>query len=104
VGSPQASGPCCSGTAAQWCQAVSTVHQILLRNGLVGVQPRRCNRAWKRFERPVPNDLWQIDATKVRLADTSKAWVIDVIDDHRPIWHRRARLPVSDHHRGLAGH
>jgi hypothetical protein len=32
-------------------------------------------------ERAVPNDLWQIDATEVRLADSSKAWVVDVVDD-----------------------
>jgi transposase InsO family protein len=70
--------------------AVSTVHQILVRNGLVRVQRRRRSRAWKRFERPVPNDLWQIDATEVRLADNSKAWVIDVIDDH-------ARFAIAGH-------
>jgi transposase InsO family protein len=70
--------------------AVSTVHQILVRNGLVGVQPRRRRLAWKRFERPVPNDLWQIDATQVLLADRSKAWVIDVVDDH-------ARFAIAAH-------
>ena len=70
--------------------AVSTVHQILVRNGLVGIQPQRRSRSWKRFERPVPNDLWQIDATEVRLADQSKAWIIDVVDDH-------ARFAIATH-------
>ncbi len=62
--------------------AVSTVHAILRRNGLVGEQPRRRQLALRRFERPVPNDLWQIDATQVALADRTKAWVIDILDDH----------------------
>lgn len=62
--------------------AVSTVHAILRRHGLVGEQGRRRQLALRRFERPVPNDLWQIDATQVALADTSKVWVIDVLDDH----------------------
>jgi transposase InsO family protein len=62
--------------------AVSTVHAILRREGLIGEQPRRRQLAMKRFERPVPNDLWQIDATQVALADKSKAWIVDVLDDH----------------------
>lgn len=27
-------------------------------------------------------DLWQIDGTQVSLADGSKAWIVDLIDDH----------------------
>ncbi len=53
--------------------AVSTVHAILRRENLIGEQGRRRQLAIKRFERPVPNDLWQIDATQVALADGSKA-------------------------------
>ncbi len=49
--------------------AVSTIHQVLRRNHLVTDQPRKRPKARKRFEREVPNDLWQIDATKVALAD-----------------------------------
>jgi transposase InsO family protein len=62
--------------------AVSTVHAILRRAGLIGEQSQRRRVALQRFERPVPNDLWQIDATQVALADGSKAWVVDVLDDH----------------------
>ena len=29
-----------------------------------------------------PNDLWQIDATRIVLADNTEVWVVDVIDDH----------------------
>jgi transposase InsO family protein len=62
--------------------AVSTVHQVLVRNGLVAPQPPRRPRADKRFEREIANDLWQIDATRVVLADNTEGWVVDVIDDH----------------------
>lgn len=62
--------------------AISTVHASLRRHGLVGEQPARRRLAWRRFERPVPNDLWQIDATCVALTDATKAWVVDVLDDH----------------------
>jgi transposase InsO family protein len=62
--------------------AISTVHQVLKRNYLVAPQPARRARADKRFERDSSNDLWQIDATRVLLADNSPVWVIDLLDDH----------------------
>lgn len=62
--------------------AASTVHQTLKRNHLVAPQPPRRRRAKKRFERPVANDLWQIDATQVVLAHGERVWVIDIVDDH----------------------
>ncbi len=62
--------------------AVSTVHRVLVRNGLVAVQPPRRPRADKRFEREISNDLWQIDATRIVLGDDTEAWVVDLIDDH----------------------
>jgi hypothetical protein len=30
----------------------------------------------------LPNDLWQIDATRVALAAREQAWMLDVVDDH----------------------
>ena len=62
--------------------AVSTIHQALRRNHLVALQPPRRPKALKRFEREVSNDLWQIDATQVRLVTRRKVWVMDMIDDH----------------------
>jgi transposase InsO family protein len=62
--------------------AVSTIHQVLRRNHLVADQPRKRPKATKRFEREVPNDLWQIDATKVHLTDGTEVWVLDALDDH----------------------
>jgi hypothetical protein len=58
------------------------VHQVLWRAGLAGQQPRGPQQAWRRFGRPVPNDLWQIDATQVILEGGAKAWMIGIIDDH----------------------
>ena len=62
--------------------AVSSIHQALRRNHLVAAQPPRRQKAFKRFQRTISNDLWQIDATQVRLVTRKKAWVLDVIDDH----------------------
>ena len=62
--------------------AVSTIHQALKRNYLVAPQPPRRPRANKRFEREVSNDLWQIDATRLLLADRTPVWVVDLLDDH----------------------
>jgi transposase InsO family protein len=62
--------------------AISTIHQALRRNHLVVDQPKKRPKALKRFEREVPNDLWQMDATKVRLAGGAEGWVVDALDDH----------------------
>jgi len=48
----------------------------------VASQPPRRPRAAKRFARAVSNDLWQIDATPVPLADQTPVWVIDLLDDY----------------------
>ena len=62
--------------------AVSTIHQALRRAGLVAAQRQRRPKALQRFEREVSNDLWQIDATEVRLASGHRVFVLDTIDDH----------------------
>jgi transposase InsO family protein len=61
---------------------VSTIHQTLKRNHLVAPQPPRRRPAKKRFERALANDLWQIDATQVKLASGERLWVVDIVDDH----------------------
>jgi transposase InsO family protein len=64
--------------------AVSTVHQVLVRRGLV-VRVRRSREpvgGWRRFVRPYCNDLWHIDATRHRLGNGRAFWVIDMVDDH----------------------
>jgi transposase-like protein len=62
--------------------AVATIHRALRRNRLVAPQPPRRPRAARRFEREVANDLWQIDGTRLKLADGEPAWVVDCLDDH----------------------
>ena len=64
--------------------AVSTVHQVLIRRGLVDHAPRRREPpgGWRRFCRPCRNDLWHIDATRHQLAGGRGFWVIDLVDDH----------------------
>jgi transposase InsO family protein len=69
------------------CPAVSTIHRVLVRNGLVTPQPQKRPRAsFTRFTYPDPNGCWQIDATRWELADGSpdgtEAWIMDVLDDH----------------------
>lgn len=64
--------------------AVSTVHRVLVRRGLITCGPRRREPpgGWRRFVRAHCNDLWHIDATQHRLANGHAFWVIDIIDDH----------------------
>jgi transposase-like protein len=62
--------------------AVSSIHRALSRNNLVAPGRARPRPATQRFERASPNDLWQIDATRLLLADESEVWVMDILDDH----------------------
>jgi transposase InsO family protein len=69
------------------CPAVSTIHRVLVRNGLVTAQPQKRPRAsYTRFVCPDPNGCWQTDATRWTLADGgsdgAEAWIMDVLDDH----------------------
>lgn len=61
--------------------AISTIHQVLRRNHLIADQPRKRPKATKRFEREVPNDLWQMDAMEVPLTTGATPCVINVLDD-----------------------
>jgi transposase InsO family protein len=62
--------------------AVSTIHRVLRRRGLVVDEPKKRPRSsWHRFEFPRPDDCWQIDATEWALADGTTAWIMNVLDD-----------------------
>jgi transposase InsO family protein len=61
--------------------AVSTVHEILIRRGLVVARPRQRRNDGQRFQRPYSNDLWQIDGTQHRLVNGRDFWVVDILDD-----------------------
>jgi transposase InsO family protein len=62
--------------------AVSTVHEILHRNGRI-VAPAGGPAAQQRFEKPAPNLLWQMDFKGwVELNDGSRCHPLTVLDDH----------------------
>lgn len=63
--------------------SIPTIHRALKRNDLVNPQPRKKPRStFIRFERPVPNDLWQMDDTEVELNSGERVKVLSIIDDH----------------------
>jgi transposase InsO family protein len=63
--------------------AISTVHRVLRRRGLVVDAPaKRPNAAMIRFEYDAPNACWQLDGMETTLADGTKVCVLDLLDDH----------------------
>jgi transposase InsO family protein len=61
-----------------------TVHRVLIRHGLVVETPRRRHREdYRRWQREVPMELWQMDIVGgIRLADGGEAKVVTGVDDH----------------------
>lgn len=61
-----------------------TVHRVLVRHGLVEVVPRRRRRQdYRRWQREVPMELWQLDIVDgVKLADGTETKVVTGVDDH----------------------
>ncbi|WBC13425.1 IS481 family transposase [Micromonospora sp. WMMA1998] len=64
--------------------ARATVYRILRRNNLVPAVPRKRRREdYRRWERPEPMELWQMDIVGgVLLADGTEAKVVTGLDDH----------------------
>lgn len=63
--------------------AASTVHAILARHGCIRLPADRRGAAPSRFERPAPNQLWQMDFKGwVRLSNGLACHPLTVIDDH----------------------
>ena len=62
----------------------SAVYRALVRAGVVEGRPRRRRREdWKRWERAVPNELWQLDVVGgFLLTDGTTAKALTGIDDH----------------------
>jgi transposase InsO family protein len=62
----------------------STVYRVLVRNGLIEPKSRRRRRQdYKRWERPVAMQLWQLDVTaSAFLADGREVKIVTGIDDH----------------------
>ena len=61
--------------------ARSTVHQVLVRNGLVRAAAPKPPAPVIRFVRSKANELWQMDATEVELGDGTVMQVISALDD-----------------------
>jgi transposase InsO family protein len=76
--------------------SVATVHRILWRRGFVLPQPeKRPKSSWRRFEAPVPNEWWQIDATEWVVA-TGLVKIFNIVDDHsRVVCRSRAVLEAT---------
>ena len=63
--------------------AASTITAILRRHGLIDAQEAAKHRAFERFERATPNELWQMDFKgQFRLADGRWCYPLTVLDDH----------------------
>jgi transposase InsO family protein len=62
----------------------STVYRALVRNGLIEPRSRRRRRRdYRRWERPVPMQLWQMDVTaSAFLASGREVKIVTGIDDH----------------------
>ena len=66
----------------EYVPAASTITEILRRNGRLNDADRQ-RRAYQRFERGYPNELWCIDFKGwLALADGSRCHPFGVIDDH----------------------
>jgi len=62
--------------------SASTIHAILERNGRIDPSKAHKHRAYKRFEKQQPNELWQMDF-KARLAmNSGYCYPLTVLDDH----------------------
>jgi transposase InsO family protein len=62
----------------------STVYRVLVRNRLIDPMPRRRRRRdYRRWERPVAMELWQVDVTaSAFLANGREVKIVTGIDDH----------------------
>ena len=57
-----------------------TVHRILAQHGLVKKSKKRGWTKVRRFQRPTPNYLWQLDITQVKAKD-GVVWIATLLDD-----------------------
>jgi transposase InsO family protein len=63
--------------------ALSTVHEILRRNGRITPPPGGSSQIYQRFEKEAPNVLWQMDFKgRMPLANGASCHPLTMIDDH----------------------
>ena len=60
----------------------NTITGILHRHGLIGVEASAEHRAFQRFERAAPNELWQIDFKGHFPVGGGRCHPLTVVDDH----------------------
>ncbi|NYJ19528.1 transposase InsO family protein [Leifsonia psychrotolerans] len=61
----------------------STVHRVLVRNGLVNAQEQQHKRVYKRWARETPMHLWQLDLVGgVHIEGGRECKILTGIDDH----------------------
>jgi transposase len=76
--------------------ALSTIHQVLVRRGLVTPQPQKRPRSsWMRFESDLPNETWQSDMTHWHLENDEPVEIINFIDDHSRAVLASVAVPVA---------
>ena len=66
----------------QQVPAASTISAILSRKGYIDPSESLKHMAWKRFEAPAPNDLWQMDYKGHFAAEHGRCHPLTVLDDH----------------------
>lgn len=63
--------------------AASTIGKILLRHGMIDAEESAKHRAFVRFEKAHPNELWQMDFKgHVPMLDGGRCHPLTVLDDH----------------------
>jgi transposase InsO family protein len=64
--------------------SVSTIYRVLVRHGLVDAVPRRRRREdYRRWQRAVSMELWQLDIVDgIKLADGTETKIVTGVDDH----------------------
>jgi transposase InsO family protein len=60
----------------------SAIWRLLVRNRLISPGGRRRKRAYRRWERARPMELWQLDLIELPLADGTEIKVLTGVDDH----------------------
>jgi len=62
--------------------ASSTVHDILMRHGLIDITESKKHKPFSRFEHDAPNDLWQMDFKGHFETDNGRCHPLTILDDH----------------------
>jgi transposase InsO family protein len=66
----------------QTAPAPSTITEILRRHQQLDPQESEKHQAWRRFEHPAPNDLWQMDFKGDFALERGRCYPLTALDDH----------------------